>query len=61
MQDLVSGTCSARGGWGHVLVEEEPIEEAAHRSTWGCWVLAEGESSSTLHAYTGEIFLQGTQ
>lgn len=49
----------ARGGWRHVVVEEEPMEGAAHRSTWGCW--QERESSSTLHAYTGEMCLQGTK
>lgn len=45
-----------------MVVEEEPGGGAAHRSTWGCWVLAEeAESSSTLHAYTSETSLQGTQ
>lgn len=30
------------------MAEEEPMEGAVHRSTWGCWALAEeGESSST--------------
>lgn len=44
------------------MLEEEPMEGAAPRSTWGCRVLAEeGESSSTLHAFTSEMSLQGTQ
>lgn len=44
-----------------MVVEEEPMEGAAHRSTWGCWVLAEeGGSSSTMGAYTSEASLQGT-
>lgn len=45
-----------------MVVEEEPGEGAAPRSIWGCSMLAEeGESSSTLHAYTSEVSLQGTQ
>lgn len=46
MQDLMSGTSSARGIWRHVVVEEEPMAGAARRSAWGCGCGQKGRAAA---------------